>query len=85
MLFYGDSGAHLSESKAQFQCHFAENDDWEPIDDVKTMTASNADIHTYPGAAHWFFEENRPEDYKAEAAALAWQRTLEFFSKTLSE
>ena len=47
------------------------------------MTASNAEVHTYPGAAHWFFEENRPDHFKAEAAALAWKRTLEFVDKTL--
>jgi len=49
------------------------------------MTAPNAEIHIYPGCYHWFLEDNQPEHYKAEAAELAWRRTLEFLGKTLTE
>jgi carboxymethylenebutenolidase len=38
----------------------------------------------YPGADHAFFNDTRPEVYKAEAAADAWQRTLKFFREHLS-
>ncbi len=78
VLFYGVSGADLSQSKSRFQCHYGENDDWEPLENVKQMKSSNAGIYTYPNASHWFFESDRPAHYKAEAATLAWKRTLEF-------
>ena len=46
------------------------------------MKAAGLDVtlHFYPKVAHWFVEEDRPE-YNLEAAALAWQRTYNFFKK----
>ena len=85
VLFYGEGGADLSESKAQYQCHYAEDDDWEPLEYVKKMTAANTEIHIYPGCYHWFFEDNQPEHYNLEAAELAWRRTVEFLGKVLTE
>lgn len=84
VLFYGESGADLSGSKAQFQLHYAEDDDWEPLENVQQMAGDNVEIHVYPDAYHWFFEENKPEHFKPEAAELAWKRLLEFLQKTTS-
>lgn len=42
-----------------------------------------ADVYYYDGAGHAFFNDTRPEAYNAEAAALAWERTLLFFRDTL--
>ncbi len=80
VLFYGASGADLSQSKARFQCHFGEADDWEPIEEVRKMNAANAEIYTYPGAAHWFCESDRPDYYDVQAAVLAWKRTFAFLN-----
>jgi carboxymethylenebutenolidase len=85
VLFYGASEADVSGSQARFQFHFGEDDDWEPLDNVRKITAANAEVHVYPGAGHWFFEDDRPEHFKAEAAQRAWARTLEFFDRTLPE
>lgn len=38
---------------------------------------------TYPGADHAFFNEDRPEVYKPEAANDAWQKTLAFYGQHL--
>lgn len=78
VLFYGMSEADFSASQARFQCHFAENDDYEPLENVKAIAAPNAQVYIYPGAGHWFFEEDRGGYYQPEAAALAWERTVAF-------
>ena len=83
VLFYGESGANLSEAPTQFLCHYGESDSWESLEEVKKMNAPNVATHIYSGAGHWFFEDDRPEHYNPEAAALAWQRTISFFKAQL--
>jgi carboxymethylenebutenolidase len=83
VLFYGGSGADLSNSHAKFLCHYAETDEFEPLDEVKKMQGPNLELYIYPGTGHWFFEENRPENYVAGAAQLAWKRSVEFFKKEI--
>lgn len=52
---------------------------------VSEITAAGGTIATsdYPGTAHAFFNDDRPEVYAAPAAELSWQRTLEFFKTRL--
>ena len=84
-VFYTARNADYSQSQAAYLCHFAESDDWVSKSGIKGFQKSlqsagrPADFYTYPGTGHWFFENNRPESYHAEAAALAWARSLEFF------
>ncbi len=40
-------------------------------------------LYDYPGTEHAFFNDDRPEVYDSEAAALAWARTLELFRDRL--
>jgi len=42
------------------------------------------DVIIYKGADHAFFNDTRPTVYVPEAAADAWQRTIDFFRKHLS-
>ena len=42
------------------------------------------EVKIYKGTDHAFFNDTRPEVYNAEAAADAWQRTVEFLRKHLS-
>lgn len=83
VLFYGGSYADVSASQARFLAHFAEVDEWEPLEQVRKMKAPNLQVHVYPGAGHWFFEDDRPPHFAPDAARLAWQRTLAFLSETL--
>jgi carboxymethylenebutenolidase len=50
---------------------------------VKSL-GKQIDVIIYPGADHAFFNDTRPAVYVPEAAADAWQRTIDFFSKHLS-
>jgi len=88
VLFYGAYAPDLSQMKAKVLGHFAEVDEWEPLDGVeaveKDIQAAGQEVtfHIYPGVAHWFVESDRPE-YDSAAASLAWDRTFEFLKKNL--
>ncbi|MCA9908985.1 MAG: dienelactone hydrolase family protein [Anaerolineae bacterium] len=77
-----------SDAQAAYLCHFAENDPFHPAESAAAMDEAlkaagrSATVVTYPGTKHWFFEDNRPE-YNAEAARLAWERTLAFLHEQL--
>ena len=43
----------------------------------------SASFHTYPGVDHAFFNEDRPEVYDPDAAALLWDRTVSFLRARL--
>lgn len=81
-------GLDYSKTKSAYLCHFAEQDEFEPPESVRQFeeelhsSGKQASFFTYPGTHHWFFEENRPE-YDAEAAQLAWARTIEFLHQQL--
>ena len=88
VLFYGAGDVDFSKVKAKILGHYAEVDEWEPLDEVRAMEtdmkAAGLDVtfHTYPKAGHWFVEEDRPE-YDSASALLAWSRTYEFLRKNL--
>ncbi len=89
VLYYGTAGSDFSKCKAAFLGHFAETDDFEPLEGVRAMESGihaaglECDVHIYPGTGHWFFEDNRPDAYNAAAAKLSWDRTLAFLRKRL--
>jgi carboxymethylenebutenolidase len=88
VMCYGVGDADLGQIKAKILGHFAETDDWEPLEYVKQMEEDmkkaglDVTFHIYPGVAHWFMESDRPE-YDSESAALAWERTFEFLETSL--
>lgn len=80
VLFYGPSELDVSGIEARIQFHFAENDEWEPLEGVKKIQAPDAEMHIYPGVGHWFFESDRPDAFDPPAAELAWQRMVSFLN-----
>ena len=88
VLFYGGWSVDFSNMKSKVLGHYAEKDEWCPFDRAKemeqNMKAAGVDVtlHFYPGTAHWFMEDDRPE-YDHTAATLAWERTLEFLNGSL--
>ncbi|MGE5335315.1 MAG: dienelactone hydrolase family protein [Nitrososphaerota archaeon] len=92
VTFYASyTGPEFSRAQAAYLCHFAENDPYEPAEAAaemeRTLQAAGRQVtaYTYPGTTHWFFEANRPDAYNAEAAALAWDRTLTFLNSRLRQ
>lgn len=84
VVFYGTGPGEFAASRAAYLGHFAEKDPFEPDSAVQELERSlraagrPVTIHRYPGTGHWFFEPDRADAYRADAAALAWERTLAF-------
>ena len=87
--FYGTppAPADVGNIKAPLLLQFAETDErinaaW-PASEAALKTAGvNYQAHIYPGTQHGFNNDTTPR-YNKEAAALAWQRTIEFFNTHL--
>lgn len=86
--YYGYGEVESGKSLPPILGHFAENDEFEALDDVRAMektlaeSGAVAQFHVYPGTKHWFDEPSRPE-YDKAASDLAWQRTVAFLDKQL--
>jgi len=84
VTFYGTSKEDYKKAHADFLGHYAEHDEWEPLDSVRELekrlraAGKEVEFNVYPSTTHWFFEENQPNAYNPEAAKLAWERTLRF-------
>ena len=74
---------------APVQYHYPAKDGWVTKQDVELLRQGLAkegkpgEIHVYPEAQHAFFNDTRPEVYRAEDARLAWERTLQFLRRHL--
>jgi carboxymethylenebutenolidase len=84
--WYGGGIAAAKDEKPRcpVQMHFGEVDQSIPMKDVEAIRAAQPGVETfvYPGAGHGFGCEERGS-YKADDAALAQKRTLEFFARHL--
>jgi len=87
VVFYGTRNSGYTGSQSAFQFHFAETDDYVAASGMKKLQKSlqaagkEAEFYTYTGATHWFFENDRPDAFKAQAADLAWSRAIGFLKK----
>jgi carboxymethylenebutenolidase len=88
VLFYGTRGGKYEKTKSAFLGHFADKDPFVAASGRKKLEKTlksegrETTFHVYPNTTHWFFESDRPE-FRAEAAELAWKRTLEFLKTCL--
>ena len=80
----GIGGVVADAPKVPIILHFGEHDHAIPLTEVDSVRAAwpNAIVHVYEGAEHGFNCDQRAS-YNAASAALAKQRTLEFFGKHL--
>jgi len=89
VVYYGVyTGPHLERSSAAVLGHFAETDQFESdegiaeLEDGVRAAGREVTIHRYPGTGHWFAEPSR-DAYVAEAADLAFERTVDFLRAAL--
>ena len=74
--------------KAPIMAHYAENDERinagiEKFEEALKQNNKEYQIFKYPGTGHAFNNDSNPARYNAEAAKLAWSRTVEFFKQKL--
>jgi len=90
VVVYGTDDGDYSTARAAYLGHFAAQDDFEPLEAVRTLEARiraagrEVTFHVYPGTGHWFVEPNRPDVYNAAATELVWERTLAFLKARLA-
>jgi carboxymethylenebutenolidase len=88
--FYGSQAKteDVPKIKAPLLIHYAENDDRinagiAAYEEALKASKVKYQLFKYPGTQHGFNNDTTPR-YDKAAAALAWQRTVEFFKKNLS-
>jgi carboxymethylenebutenolidase len=87
--FYGSQPAagDAARIKASLLIQFASqdprvNEGWPAYEEALKANGVDYTVHFYEGTNHGFHNDSTPR-YDAEAAALAWQRTLEFLGRKL--
>ncbi|HEX5646484.1 MAG TPA: dienelactone hydrolase family protein [Nitrospira sp.] len=74
----------VKELASPFLYHRAGKDSWVTNDDIESLRAAageygkKTEIHVYQDAAQAFCNEMKPAAYRADATALAWERTATF-------
>jgi carboxymethylenebutenolidase len=68
--------------------HWAEDDDFANANVPRFREEMGRrgrpfEFYSYPGTRHAFFNDERPEVYRRDAAELSWQRTIEFLNAHL--
>src|SRR4029079_2634749 len=87
--FYGRQPAaeDVPKIKASLLLHYAGldtrvNEGWPAYEAALKKAGVNYTAHIYPNVNHGFHNDTTPR-YDEAAAKLAWERTIEFFNKTL--
>jgi carboxymethylenebutenolidase len=90
MPFYGrqPDPADVPRINAPILLHYAEldervNEGWPAYEAALKEHGKTYEAHIYPGVNHGFHNDSTPR-YDAEAAELAWSRTLEWFWRYLA-
>ena len=78
-----------AQVKAPIQAHYGTEDRFdlnaleEMVQIIQDETDFAAEAYTYEGAPHAFFNDERADSYRPDAAAESWQRTLAWFNTYL--
>ncbi|MBV8461751.1 MAG: dienelactone hydrolase family protein [Acidimicrobiales bacterium] len=85
-----DAQPDYSKLNAAVQIHAAEGDDFFTPDAARalesqlTALGKRAELFTYAGVGHAFFNDDRPEAYDRDAANTLWERSVSFLRANLS-
>jgi carboxymethylenebutenolidase len=88
VLYYGTGDPSDATGTQPILGHFAEADPYEDdawvtqFEGILRSMGHDAVFHHYSGTGHWFAEPSR-DAYRAEAAELAFERTLAFLARAL--
>ena len=88
VLYYGTGDPSQVSGSQPVLGHFAAADPYEDdawlaqFEQALRTQGHEAVFHRYAGTGHWFAEPSR-DAYRAEAAELAFERTLAFLERTL--
>ena len=87
--FYGVAPdlAKVGDIKAELQLHFAGDDPrvnatWPPYEAALKAASVRYEAFIYPGVQHGFNNDTTPR-FDAQAAKLAWERSMAFFKGIL--
>jgi len=90
VAFYGRQPAaeDVAKIKAAVQLHYGSMDEGvnkgiAAYEEALKKNNIKYELYMYEGAQHAFHNDTAPTRYNAEAAKLAWERTMEFFEKHL--
>jgi carboxymethylenebutenolidase len=88
--YYGrqPSAEDVAKIKAPIMAHYAENDAGinagiAAFEEALKKNNKEYQIFSYPGTGHGFNNDTNKERYNADAAKLAWSRTVAFFKEKL--
>jgi carboxymethylenebutenolidase len=88
--YYGrqPSAEDVAKIKAPVMAHYAENDQGinagiAAFEEALKKNSKEYKIFSYPGTGHGFNNDTNTTRYNAEAAKLAWDRTVAFFKEKL--
>ena len=89
--FYGTQppAEEVDRIHASLLIHYAEDDErvnagWPEYEEALQAHGVDYTVYFYEGTVHAFHNDSTPR-YDEEAARLAWERTIEFFRRTLGE
>ncbi len=89
VAFYGGQAPldQATSIRSPLMLHYAETDErinagWPPYQSALDDAGVEYQVFFYPGTNHGFNNDTTPR-FDAEAAALAWQRTIDFFKQHL--
>jgi carboxymethylenebutenolidase len=69
---------------------YGDEDEFVPVSDIELLkdrfaqSPQSAEVVIYPGAGHAFMNDTRPDAYRPDDAANAWQRMVAFLTEQLN-